>query len=178
MAKNLIWMDLEMTGLNPDCHVILEIATTVTDDELEIVAEGPSLVIHQDESALAVMNEWSCEQHQKSGLIERVRKSEVYIEEAEAVTLEFVASHTEYQKSPLCGNSIWQDRRFLAKYMPVLEDWMHYRIIDVSTVKELASIWRPQLGPVVKKKNHLARDDILESIEELRYYHTNFFQLQ
>ena len=177
-ASNLVWMDLEMTGLNPDADVILEIATLITDGNLELIAEGPVLAIHQDEAALAGMDDWNVEHHGASGLVERVRRSEVSLTEAEAVTLSFVQRYCEPQKAPLCGNTVWQDRRFLYRHMPVLEAHFHYRIIDVSTVKELARRWKPQLVAGFEKQNaHRALDDIRESVAELRHYRAGFFIL-
>jgi oligoribonuclease len=173
---NLVWMDLEMTGLDPEVDVIIEMATLVTDSELNIVAEGPALAIRQPEERLAAMDDWNTKQHTASGLLERVRREGVLPAEAEAVTLAFVEQHTEPRQSPLCGNSIWQDRRFLARYMPALEHHFHYRIIDVSSIKELARRWKPDLlNGFTKSNQHLALADIRESIAELRYYRANFF---
>lgn len=174
---NLVWMDLEMSGLDVRRDVILEIATVVTDAELNVVAEGPSLAIHHDDAVLEGMDEWNTSHHGESGLVERVRASPVSTTEAEAVTLAFVARHCEPKQSPLCGNSIWQDRRFLARHMPVLEAHFHYRIVDVSTIKELAKRWQPALVDGFEKKNaHRALDDVHESIEELRRYRAGFFK--
>ena len=177
-ANRLVWMDLEMTGLDAETDVILEIATVVTDGDLEVVAEGPTLAVHRDEATLAAMDRWNTEHHTASGLVERVRRSEVSETEAEAVTLAFVERHCARQSAPLCGNSVWQDRRFLVRYMPVLNAYLHYRIVDVSTVKELARRWHPQLLDAFKKKNtHRALDDIRESIAELKLYRERFFKL-
>ena len=177
-SANLIWIDLEMTGLDPDSDVILEIATLVTDSELDIVAEGPALAIHQDEAALAGMDAWNVEHHGASGLLDRVRRSPVSLVEAEAVTLAFVERHCAPQSAPLCGNSVWQDRRFLCRHMPTLEAHLHYRIIDVSTVKELARRWQPALvAGLAKKSAHRALDDIRESVDELRHYRRRFFRV-
>ena len=177
----LVWMDLEMTGLDAETDVILEVATLVTDADLNVVAEGPALAIHQEESILAGMDDWNTEHHAASGLTERVRESPVSLVEAEAVTLAFVKRYCEARQAPLCGNSIWQDRRFLAKHMPALNDYLHYRIVDVSTVKELARRWKPALvegDTAFEKRNaHRARDDIHESIAELRYYREHLFGL-
>ena len=174
----LVWIDLEMTGLNAETDVILEIATLVTDGELRIVAEGPELAIHHDAETLSRMDDWNVEHHTASGLLDRVRESEVSVVEAEAVTLAFVASHVAAQASPLCGNSVWQDRRFLVRYMPTLNDHLHYRNIDVSTVKELARRWRPDvLAGVEKIGAHRALDDIGESVAELRHYRELFFNV-
>ena len=173
---NLVWIDLEMTGLDSAADVILEIATLVTDAELNIIAEGPELAIRHDEATLARMDDWNQKHHAASGLLDRVRRSEVSVVEAEAVTLAFVASHTKRHASPLCGNTVWQDRQFLMRHMPTLNDHLHYRIVDVSTVKELARRWRPDLFAAVKKKNaHRAMADIRESIAELRHYRDSFF---
>lgn len=176
MGENLIWMDMEMTGLDHEKGVILEIATVVTDDALEVVAEGPNLAIHHPEEVLSNMEAWSREHHQASGLLDRVRASTVDTARAESMTLEFIARYCEQGKSPLCGNTIWQDRRFLIKYMPRLEAFLHYRLIDVSTIKELAMRWYPSILPYNKRKTHLAKSDIMESIEELRYYRRKVFK--
>ena len=176
MTTNLVWMDLEMTGLDLDRHVIIEIATIVTDADLDILAEGPPLAIRQPESALAAMDDWNVEHHTASGLLERIRREGVLLAEAEAQTLAFIEGYVGEGESPLCGNSIWQDRRFLAKYMPTLEGYLYYRNIDVSSVKELARLWRPQLLAGVQKTSaHVALLDIRESIEELRFYRERFF---
>jgi len=176
MAGNLVWMDLEMTGLDPERHVIIEMATIVTDGDLNVVAEGPVLALRQPEAKLAEMDEWNQSHHSESGLLERTRKHGVDPEEAEAVTLAFLEKHTERGQSPLCGNTIWQDRRFLVRYMPTLESHLHYRMVDVSTVKELARRWRPDLiAGFTKRNEHLALSDVRESIAELRYYRERFF---
>ncbi len=178
MGANLVWMDLEMTGLDPAKDRIIEMATIITDDALNILAEGPELAVKQSEVLLAGMDDWNQSHHTESGLLQRVRSKGVSPEEAEAETLAFVTAHTGKGESPLCGNSIWQDRRFLAGEMPMLEAYLHYRIVDVSSIKELARRWRPELLAGLKKENkHLALADILESIEELRYYRKHFFQL-
>ncbi len=177
MTANLVWMDLEMTGLDLDAHVIIEIATIVTDAELEVLAEGPTLAVAQPQSALAAMDEWNVTHHTASGLIERVGREGVPLVEAEAQTLAFIEGYAAEGESPLCGNSIWQDRRFLAKYMPTLEGHLHYRNIDVSSVKELARLWRPDLADqVVKSHSHVALIDIRESIDELRFYRKHFLR--
>ena len=168
--SNLVWMDLEMTGLKPETDVILEVATIVTDSDLNELAQGPIIAIHQTESVLAGMNDWCQRHHAASGLIERVRQSEVDCREAEVATLDFVRAWVNPGKSPLCGNTIWHDRCFLLARMPELEHWFHYRNIDVSTLKELASRWRPDLPHFGKDHRHLALPDIRESIAELRYY--------
>lgn len=176
-SSGLVWMDLEMTGLDPDVDVILEIATLITDSNLNVTAEGPVLAIHHEEEALAGMDDWNVAHHTASGLLDRVRSSEVSTVEAEAVTLAFVEQHCARQASPLCGNTVWQDRRFLMRHMPVLEDYLHYRIIDVSTVKELARLWHPALLASIEKRGaHRALDDIRESIAELRRYRESFFR--
>ena len=177
-ASRLVWIDLEMTGLDPDKERIIEMATIVTDAELNIVAEGPVIAIHQPDSLLDAMDEWCTRTHGESGLIRRVKDSKVTEAEAEQQTLAFLQQHVEPGQSPLCGNSIGQDRRFLVKYMPALEGFFHYRNLDVSTVKELARRWRPDvLAGVRKKGSHLALDDIRDSIAELQHYREHFFRL-
>jgi oligoribonuclease len=167
----LIWIDLEMTGLKPDEDFIIEIATVVTDNDLNVISEGPVFAISQPEPVLARMDEWNQRQHGGSGLVRRVRDSRIEAAEAERRTLEFVSALVVPGASPMCGNSICQDRRFLARHMPTLEKYFHYRNLDVSTLKELAHRWLPAIaGGFVKKSAHLARDDIYESIAELRYY--------
>jgi oligoribonuclease len=178
-SKHLVWIDLEMTGLNPDFDRIIEIATVITDYDLEVVAEGPVLAIHQNEETLAGMDSWNQRTHRDSGLIERVRKSKIDEHQAEQLTEEFVQEYVAERESPLCGNTICQDRRFLFRYMPQLESWLHYRNLDVSTLKELASYWRPELSTGFRKKAcHRALEDILESIEELRYYRDRFLRVE
>ena len=174
---NLIWIDLEMTGLDPLQERIIEIATVVTDSELNVVAEGPSIAINQSEKLLQAMDEWNTNQHGKSGLTERVRKSSVTEAQAEAATLEFLKQWVPEGVSPMCGNSIGQDRRFLVRYMPELADYFHYRNLDVSTLKELVKRWKPELmNGFNKKASHLAMDDIHDSIQELAYYRKVFIQ--
>lgn len=169
--ENLIWIDLEMTGLNPDTDRILEIATIVTDKELNVLAEGPVLAIYQAPDVLAGMDEWNTEHHTDSGLVKRVQEEGVSEEEAQEQTLAFLQDYTQRSMSPMCGNSICQDRRFLWRYMSGLEDWFHYRNLDVSTLKELAMRWSPDVLKGFKKQNkHEALADIQESIEEMRYY--------
>jgi len=175
LEAKLIWIDLEMTGLDPEKHVILEIATILTDNALEITAEGPDIVIHQEDRALEHMDDWSREQHTSSGLLERVRVSEYDCPRAERETLKFLADRCERGECPLCGNSVWQDRRFLIKYMPDLADFLHYRNIDVSSIKELVKRWYPSLPPYEKRKDHRASGDIKESINELKYYREKVF---
>lgn len=176
MDSYLIWMDLEMTGLDPDRDVILEIATIVTDNALAEVAAGPELAIAAPEAKLKAMNEWNQTHHGDSGLLERVRASTLSTAEAERLTLNFVKQHVEADAAPLCGNTIWQDRRFLARHMPTLERHFHYRNVDVSSIKELALRWRPELAEGFKKRNeHRALMDIRESIAELAYYRRKRF---
>jgi oligoribonuclease len=172
----LIWIDLEMTGLKPDSDTIIEIATVVTDKELAILAEGPVLAIHQSEEVLARMDEWNQRQHGSSGLLARVRASRITLAEAQQRTLEFLTPLVNAGSSPMCGNSICQDRRFLARYMPDLERFFHYRNLDVSTLKELARRWAPTVAESFMKQGaHLASADIHESIRELRHYRARLF---
>ena len=171
-------MDLEMTGLDPDRHVIVEIATIITDDELEIVAEGPDLVVHQPQPALDLMEPVVVEMHTSSGLIEEITRSTISLSEAGAQTLEFIRQHVpEPRTVPLCGNSIGTDRRFLSRYLPDIENHLHYRSVDVSTIKELARRWYPEVLSAAPRKAvaHRALDDILESIAELRHYRETVF---
>ena len=170
MKNNLIWIDLEMTGLEPERDVIIEIATLVTDEQLNILAEGPVLAVHQPESILQGMDEWNQTHHSASGLLERVRASSHSSTDAEQVTLDFLRQWSEKRSSPICGNSICQDRRFLARHMPKLEDFFHYRNLDVSTLKELARRWSPAVPKFEKAGAHRALDDIRASLDELRYY--------
>jgi oligoribonuclease len=175
---NLIWIDLEMTGLDPELDHIIEIATLVTDPNLVVLAEGPVLAIHQSEARLAAMDEWNTRQHASSGLIERVRASTIDIDQAQRRTLEFLSAYVGAGKSPMCGNSICQDRRFLARAMPELEAYFHYRHIDVSTLKELARRWAPEVARgLTKQSNHLALDDIRDSVEELAYYRNTLLKI-
>jgi oligoribonuclease len=174
----LVWMDLEMTGLEPDTDVIVEIATLVTDDNLNIVAEGPDLVVHQPANVLAIMKPIVVEMHTKSGLLGAITSSTITLEDAGAATLEFIKLHVpEARTVPLCGNSIGTDRRFLAKYLPEIENYLHYRSVDVSSVKELAKRWFPKSGIDRPNKGgmHRAMDDVRESVRELQYYREKFF---
>lgn len=176
-AQNLIWIDLEMTGLNPETDLIIEIATVITDKNLNILAEGPAIAVHQPDAALLAMDDWNQKHHGESGLIDRVRASMINGDEAEALTIAFLRDWVPEGTSPMCGNTIGQDRRFLVKYMPKLEAYFHYRSIDVSTLKELAARWAPNLKDGFKKETkHEALADILESIEELRYYRGHFIK--
>jgi oligoribonuclease len=164
-----------MTGLDAEKHFILEIASVVTDDGLEIVAEGPNIAINYPEQVFKTMDQWSRAHHKKSGLLDRAKASPHDCQSAEHETLEFLSRHCKQGKSPLCGNSVWQDRRFLIKHMPRLEAFLHYRNIDVSSIKELVRRWYPSLAPYPKQKNHLALSDIRESINELKYYREKIF---
>ena len=176
-ADNLVWIDLEMTGLDPLRDHVIEIATIVTDSGLNVLAEGPVIAIHQPESVLAGLDEWNRNTHAASGLLDRVRASTVTAAGAEAETLAFLEQHAQAGSSPMCGNSICQDRRFLAREMPALEKFFHYRNLDVSTVKELARRWAPDvLVGVQKSSTHAALDDVRESIEELAHYRRCFFR--
>jgi oligoribonuclease len=176
-TQNLIWIDLEMTGLNPDTDRIIEIATIITDKDLNILAQGPVLAIHQSDETLAAMDEWNQTHHGQSGLIDRVKASTINDAEAERLTLDFIKQWLPERISPICGNSIGQDRRFLVRYMPQLEAYFHYRNLDVSTLKELVTRWAPALKDGFKKETkHEALADIIESIEELRYYREHFIK--
>lgn len=174
----MVWMDLEMTGLDPERERIIEIAALITDSELEIVAEGPNLIIHQSDELLAAMDEWNTKHHGDSGLTKRVRESTLDEETAAQALLEFMEQHVPERTAPLAGNSVHQDRRFLRRYMPAVDDYLHYRIIDVSTIKELGKRWYPKdFGKRPHKQGaHRALDDIRESLEELRYYRSAFFK--
>lgn len=176
-ALNLIWIDLEMTGLDPLVERIIEIATVVTDGDLNVLAEGPSLVIHQDDALLDAMDEWNTKQHGGSGLTERVRNSQISEQQAMTATIDFLRDWVPAGQSPMCGNTIGQDRRFLVKYMPELAEFFHYRNLDVSTIKELARRWKPELlEGFTKKGSHLAMDDVHDSIAELAYYRDVFIR--
>jgi len=168
---------MEMTGLDPDTNAVIEIATIVTDSELNVVATGPQLVIKQDQSWFKKMDKWNQDHHSKSGLWDAVLKSDVTLQEAEAQTLKFVKKYVKERESPVCGNSVWQDRRFLRRYMPKFDNYMHYRIVDVSSFKETILRWYPNAERFPEKaSNHRALDDILESIAELKFYRAGFFK--
>ena len=173
----LVWLDLEMTGLDPKTCTILEISAVVTDNELDVVAEGPAIAIHHSDKVLNGMEAWSRYHHRKSGLTRACRESKVRLKKAERVILEFVQQHCKKKSAPLCGNTIWQDRRFLVKYMPELESYLHYRTIDVSSVKELVDRWysSDHKMPREKKRTHRVTEDIRESIDELRHYRKKVF---
>ena len=170
-TDRLVWIDLEMTGLDPERDRIIEIATLVTDIQLNILDQGPVIAIHQPDDVLSAMDEWNTKTHGESGLVDRVRASSIDVEEAERQTLEFVKRLVRKNVSPLCGNTICQDRRFLYRYMPRLESYLHYRNLDVSTLKEIADYWYPGLSSgFTKRSAHRALDDIIESIDELKFY--------
>lgn len=178
-ADNLVWIDLEMTGLRPDVDHIIEIATLVTDRNLQTLAEGPVFAVHQPEPVLELMDDWNRRQHGASGLIERVRSSNVTIAQAQRATIDFLQAYIDPNQSPMCGNGICQDRRFLARQMPELERFFHYRNLDVSTLKELARRWAPQVAAAYQKNStHLALDDVRESVRELQYYREHLFAPQ
>jgi len=175
---NLIWIDLEMTGLDVKHDRIIEIATVVTDAQLNVVAEGPVIAIHQSDKLLAGMDDWNTSHHTKSGLVKRVQESKIRAAQAEKQTLDFLKEHVLPNRSPMCGNSVWQDRRFLDRWMPTLAEFFHYRNLDVSTLKELAKRWAPKVAHGIKKHSkHLALSDIYDSINELKYYRDHLFNL-
>ena len=175
---NLIWVDMEMTGLIPEEHRVIEIATVITDSDLNELAEGPVIAIHQPEEALAIMDEWNTQHHNASGLVERVRASRVDEDQAVEETLAFLSEWVPAGASPMCGNSICQDRRFMVRHMPALADFFHYRNLDVSSIKILAQRWRKDLPGLQKTTAHLALADIRESIEELKYYREHFLRVE
>ncbi|HMM77617.1 MAG TPA: oligoribonuclease [Gammaproteobacteria bacterium] len=176
-TDNLVWIDLEMTGLEPERDLIIEIATIVTDSSLEHAVEGPVIAIHQSDAALASMDDWNTRQHGGSGLTARVRASRFDTAQAEAATLEFLAQYVPPNTSPMCGNSVCQDRRFVYRYMPKLAAFFHYRNLDVSTLKELKKRWAPQIPVFDKQSSHLALEDIRDSIAELKHYRAHFLRL-
>ena len=173
----LVWVDLEMTGLDPKKCTVLEIGSVITDNELSVIAEGPMIAIHHSDKTLRSMEAWSRHHHKTSGLTDACHASKISLKKAEEETLRFVKAHCKERTAPLCGNTIWQDRRYLVKYMPKFESYLHYRTIDVSSVKELVSRWYPadHKMPREKKQTHRVREDILESIDELRYYRKKVF---
>jgi len=175
-SQRMVWIDLEMTGLDVEKESIIEIATIITDSELNILASGPNLAIIVSEELLAGMDEWNTTHHHQSGLVDRIRNEGVSLFEAQQQTLEFLKQWVNPNSAPLCGNSVWNDRRFLDKEMPLVADYLHYRMVDVSTVKELARKWYPEVDKYPKKLSHLALDDILESIEELQYFREKVFK--
>jgi len=175
---NLIWVDMEMTGLVPETHRVIEIATIVTDTNLAVLAEGPVIAIHQQPAELEAMDEWNTRTHTRSGLVDRVRSSTITEQDATEATLDFLRQWVPEGKSPMCGNSICQDRRFMARHMPELETFFHYRNLDVSTLKILMQRWRPDLPEAPKQGVHQALEDIRESIEELRHYRTHFLRVE
>lgn len=176
--QNLVWIDMEMTGLDPEQCVVLEIASIVTDKNLNIIAQGPVIAVHQSDDILNGMDEWCVKTHGATGLTQRCRDSQISVQAAAQETIKFLQQYVPAGKSPLCGNSIGQDRRFLVKYMPELEAFFHYRNIDVSSIKELTARWKPEIAKgFVKKGVHLALDDIIESIEEMKYYRETVFKI-
>ncbi len=178
-ASNLVWVDMEMTGLNPDTDVVIEIATIVTDSDLQTLAEGPVIAIHQEDTRLEAMDEWNTSHHTRSGLVDRVRASDYDERRAAAETVAFLEQWVPAGASPMCGNTICQDRRFMARHMSELEAYFHYRNLDVSTLKILMQRWRPELEAGFNKSGtHLALDDIRESIDEMRYYREHFLRMQ
>jgi len=177
-AQRLVWIDLEMTGLDIEKESIIEIATVITDSELKILAHGPNLAVKVSEELIAGMDDWNTKHHHQSGLVDRIRTEGVSIKDAEQQTLAFLKQWVDEKSAPLCGNSVWNDRRFLDKEMPLVAEFLHYRMVDVSTVKELARRWYPDIPRYPKKLSHMALDDILESIEELEYFRNQIFTTQ
>lgn len=175
-GQRMVWIDLEMTGLDIEKESIIEIATIITDGELNIIAHGPNVAITVDESLIEGMDEWNTTHHFESGLVKRIREQGVDLSEAENMTLDFLKEWVDPNTAPLCGNSVWNDRRFLEKEMPLVAEYLHYRMIDVSTVKELARRWYPEVDKYPKKGAHLALDDIIESVEELDYFRSKVFK--
>ena len=175
-GQRMVWIDLEMTGLDIEKESIIEIATIITDGELNILAHGPNVAITVDESLIEGMDEWNTTHHFESGLVKRIREQGVNLSEAENMTLDFLKEWVDPNTAPLCGNSVWNDRRFLEKEMPLVAEYLHYRMIDVSTVKELARRWYPEVDKYPKKGAHLALDDIIESVEELDYFRSKVFK--
>ena len=177
-AQRMVWIDLEMTGLDIEKESIIEIATVITDSELKILAHGPNLAVKVSEELITGMDDWNTKHHHQSGLVDRIRTEGVSIKDAEQQTLAFLKQWVDEKSAPLCGNSVWNDRRFLDKEMPLVAEFLHYRMVDVSTVKELARRWYPDIPRYPKKLSHLALDDILESIEELEYFRNQIFTTQ
>ena len=177
-AQRMVWIDLEMTGLDIEKESVIEIATVITDSELKILAHGPNLAVKVSEELIAGMDDWNTKHHHQSGLVDRIRTEGVSIKDAEQQTLAFLKQWVDEKSAPLCGNSVWNDRRFLDKEMPLVAEFLHYRMVDVSTVKELARRWYPDIPRYPKKLSHLALDDILESIEELEYFRNQIFTTQ
>ena len=175
-SGRLVWIDMEMTGLDPEIHVTLEIAVIVTNADLEVIAEGPVIAVARSDEEMARIDDWSLRVHSESGLLERVRRSPVGVAEAERRTLEFLREWVGEREAPLCGNSVHQDRLFLRAEMPDLESYLNYRIVDVSSIKELVKRWYPRMPMLVKRRSHLALDDIRESIEELQFYRERVFR--
>ncbi|WP_157313883.1 oligoribonuclease [Chitinibacter sp. GC72] len=176
--NHLIWIDMEMTGLEPETDRVIEIAVVITDSHLNLIAEGPTLVVHQSDAVMDAMDEWCTKTHGNSGLTAKVKASTLTEAEVEAQVIEFISQYCPKGVSPLCGNSVHQDRRFLVKYMPTLESWFHYRNLDVSTLKELCKRWKPEVAKQFKKRGaHTALADILESIDELKFYRDHFIKL-
>lgn len=182
MSKNnaiskLIWIDLEMTGLNPKEDTILEIATIITDEKLNIIAQGPHIIIHQTDDVLNNMNDWCIQHHEETGLTKAVQESQISLQEAEQLTLDFIKEHCDYQTAPLCGNSVWQDKFFMIEHMPQLANYFHYRLIDTTSIKQIVRLWKGTDNLFKKNNTHRALDDIIESIEELKFYRDEIFKI-